>query len=147
MIIYRIHLTILLVRGLQSNRTNRRYLSIRLFWKIFSHKYEDWEVPPAAACKLEVQENWWCSSGPNPKALRTRESTDPSLKEAGALLLEGREEGWPSSRGESRSTRLQLFAPLGLQWVRWGQSTWVRAVLLYGFKSSFLPETSQKLQK
>lgn len=40
MIIYRIHLTILLVRGLQSNRTNRRYLSIRLFWKIGSHKTE-----------------------------------------------------------------------------------------------------------
>lgn len=44
MIIHRLHLTILLVRGLQSNRTNRRYLSIRLFWKICSHKYEDWEV-------------------------------------------------------------------------------------------------------
>lgn len=83
-------------------------------------------------------------SGPNPKALRTRESSDLSLKGTGALTPKGREGGRPSSRGE------QVYPPPGFlfHWALsglgeadphgWGQS-------YSGFKSSFLPETfSQK---
>ena len=122
-----------------------RYKSINIYllWGIFPHDFEDWEAPWPAICQLEAQDSQEWSSGPNPKALRTRESSDLSLKGAGALTPKGREGGWPSSRGE------QVYPPSGflLHWALsglgeadphgWGQS-------YSGLKSSFLPETSQK---